>query len=146
MDPARVARDAPGQLVFFIERSTNANVVAYYTGEGDALCATWLMYAKQQQPSRNAPPTEALTAMEESVAYGFDVRDGGGGMEPPKLRLRAVPARTFTLQFTHGRFVAMTEAGDEVVSVFVQMKRGLLPRVDYVQLRFADGRTEQISR
>lgn len=130
----RVPAD-PNRL-FVIERSVNANVVAYDAvrrGDGrldtaDPVAAYWLMYADKGQ-------RQALNVVEKLEAYGFDVAKGPrGGVT---ITLKAVKDRPIEVKANGARVVALTRiAGREAVlrRVFVQSEKGHPLEVKYVEL------------
>jgi len=142
MDSDAIAALIPsGQtLLFWVKRSTNRNVIVY-VASGDAsggvsVDAYWLMFEKAAEGG--VVPTEPLTSMERRMAYGFTVDAEGC------LSLAALPSRKLPIGGSPLR--AHLDGGSEIVEgLFVQMKRGIVPRVDYVQVHLADGTTRTLS-
>ena len=123
--------------LFVIERSLNANAVAYDvvttgTGQldpGSPLRAYWIMNARCGE-------VEELTFAERSWAYGYDVR-----MCDPKrctVALRALKDRPIVVEIERGEPRAITRIGAEPAvlrSVFVSVRRGgALPVVESLEL------------
>lgn len=125
-----------GNLVFFVRRSTNANVVVYSV-EGDQIQAKWLMYEKMA-PRQEMPPHEDLTTVESMTAYGFEVQG-------TRLVLRAIPAYPLTLVVRDDRLIATLD-GARVLGVFVQMKKTFIPKVDHIVIHFEDGTTRVVEK
>ncbi len=109
----------PGEL-FRVERSTNANVVVYQanrTADGeldrlDPVRAEWIMRAEDGR-------REALTFLERSFAYGFDVETAAPA-DGIWLTLRAERSRRIRVRFRDGcpRALAVI-AGREALLEFV---------------------------
>lgn len=120
-------------LLFWIQRSLNRNVVVYVATEDGSVDAYWLMFEKATTGAEGtmSVPTEPLTATERRMAYGFTLDPAG------TLSLSALPSRTFRVV---GPPPHVSLGDSEIVGLFVQMKGGLIPRVHYVDVHFADGR------
>jgi hypothetical protein len=128
--------DAGGHL-FVIERSLNANAVAYdivTTGSGrldprSPLRVYWIMWADRGQVS-------GLNALEWSQAYGYDVQACSDGA--CTIRLRALRSRPIFVQFAGGAPRAVTLIGDRkgiLHRVFVTVDRGgIIPSVESIEL------------
>jgi hypothetical protein len=130
------AADTGGHL-FVIERSLNANAVAYdvvTTGAGrldpgSPLRAYWIMRAERGQVS-------PLNALEWSRAYGYDVRTCG--RDSCMITLRALRNRPIVVELLGGAPRAVTSIGGSqgiLRRVFVTVGRGgILPSVDSIEL------------
>lgn len=131
------AEPCPAHL-FVIERSKNANIVAYDaksgpTGEfksSEPVVAYWLLNAKKGQ-------REELTVVERKHAYGFDVTPG----DTPGIYVMAFKAsrkRRLMIRMLNGCPVAIAPIGghDGILHrLFVQSKTdSLRQKVEYVEL------------
>ena len=128
--------DASGHL-FVIERSLNANAVAYdvittRTGRldpGSPLRAYWIMWAERGQVSE-------LNAFERSRAYGYDIQTCRS--DTCTITLRALRKRPIVVELTDGMPRAVTSIGERkgiLHRVFVTLSRtGILPSVDSIEL------------
>jgi len=125
------------QRLFHIERSKNANIVAYDVlvdpdGNPDAkrpIDAYWILAADGER--------EALSGVEKRLAYGFKTRFTGPGVV--MLRLAADIDRDITVERVQGAFRAIVDiAGQPAVldRIYVQSveRRLWLPSVKFVDL------------
>lgn len=130
--------------LFVIERSTNANVVAYDArlGDGgfdvrDPISVYWILHEEGGE-------REELSALERRMAFG--VRVSRATAEEVVFSLAALPDRPITVRLEREGPVATVEIGEEIVrleAIFVAAKeRSLVPGVEYVELggtRLRDG-------
>jgi hypothetical protein len=136
--PCQTARpmDSGGRL-FVVERNLNANAVAYdvvTTGAGrldpgSPLRVYWVMWAERGQ-------MRELSALERSLAYGYDVRSCG--TNACTVSLRALRSRPIVVEIAGGAARAVTSigAGRAVLRrVFVTVAGGgVFPSVESVEL------------
>lgn len=123
--------------LFVIERSKNANVVAYDANRGPAgdlvtaepVLAYWLLNGE-------AGKREELNMVERQRAYGFDVTPG----ETPgiySMTFKAGRKRRLTIRMLNGCPVVMVSIGGHqgiLRRMFVQSKEGSMrPTVEYVE-------------
>lgn len=140
IDPPQ-SRATDGQCspeLFRIARSKNANVVVYEAklsslGHLDPeapVSASWLMLAAQGQ-------REALTFLERTLAYGFEVRAASTGAGY-LLKLRALEGRAVRVVETAACPAALASIGGRegiLRRVFVKaQERALAPSVEYIEL------------
>jgi hypothetical protein len=140
----------PRDNLFTIARSKNANIVRYdvhRTPEGKLdgarpVDAYWLMLAENGH-------REELTFMERELAYGFSVsKISASGFS---LQLSAFKQREIRIEYAggsfHARAVIMGRRAT-LSQIFVRSEEGgLLPRVQYVELRgIADGGVAVVER
>lgn len=123
------------RTLFIITRSTNANVVHYDARLHGArldlatpVVAYWIMRAEDGR-------REPLTWLERRLAYGFDViRHDARSAD---IRLHAFPSRRVQVRAIDGRFRAVTRIAGrhaELLRVFVQVKEGPFPGVEYLDV------------
>ncbi|MFI5167803.1 MAG: DUF4833 domain-containing protein [Thermoanaerobaculales bacterium] len=137
-DTAGLAADPCPAHLFVIERSKNANIVAYDANIGPAgelkpsepVVAYWLLKAKNGQ-------REDLNLVERKHAYGFDVTPG----DTPGTYAMAFKASRewrLTIRMLNGCPVAIAPIGghDGILRrIFVQSKTdSLQQKVEYVEL------------
>jgi len=125
--PCHEARPAgAGERLFVIERSLNANAVAYdvvTTGTGrldpgSPLRVYWIMWAERGQVAE-------LSVLERSLAYGYDVRSCASGA--CTIALRALRYRPIVVEAEGGPPRAVTSIGGAravLRRVFVTVKHG----------------------
>ncbi len=142
--PSACARE-----LFRVARSTNANVVLYEanaSGEGalsegsldpaEPVHPSWLMLAEDGR-------REDLTGLEWRLAYGIDVRQATAP-DVASVALKADPQRSVAIRRQNGCLVAITPIdGREAILrvVFINVGRGLLPKVHSVELTGVDMET-----
>lgn len=126
-----------GEHLFVIERSLNANAVAYdvvttRTGRldpGSPLRVYWIMWADRGQVS-------GLNAFEWSQAYGYNVQACSG--DACTITLRALRSRPIVVELARGAPRAVTLIGEEkgiLRRVFVTVGRaGIIPSVESIEL------------
>ncbi len=139
------ATHPPVQL-FTISRSTNSNVVSYdarLNSDGqldlkDPLEVYWLMHAERGQ-------REELTWFEKNQAYGFSVIETGS--DYAIITIRAFEKKPIRI-FSYG---GVTEADMEIAQksallqgVFVKTTTGLIPGVEYIELKGIDRTTGKL--
>ena len=144
------AAATPAENLFYIARSTNANIVRYDVrrkpdGRLDLhnpVDAYWLMNAQNGH-------REELTFLERHFAYGFSAT----GVNPSgfSLRLTAFKQREVHVELHNGRyrprvFIASVQA--TLHRIYVKTDGGgALPHVQYVELRgTTDSGTEVVER
>jgi len=143
-------QEAPGRL-FVIERSKNANVVAYEAKMGpsgfdtkEPVAARWLMLDSDGH-------TEGLTKLEKKV-YG--VKLNSASYTEVDFAVAALPDRSITVrQGANGpeAIVNVNGVPCRLESIYVSSSEGLLPKVKYVEMKgrsLADGSlvTERITK
>jgi hypothetical protein len=127
--------------LFRVTRSTNANVVAYElrrtpsgaVDEGDPVHPVWIMLAEDGR-------REELSGLERALAYGVEVVPATG----LQVVLRARPDLPIRIEGTSGCPAARTRiAGREATLrvVAVEVRGGLLPAVEHVDLHGIDAET-----
>lgn len=155
-EPARLERinavlkrqpDA-SKIAFFIAKSNNDNFVAYkWDSDKGRIDAFWI--STQNVPAERR---DGLNIAEEML-YGVDMTVTAAGEWLVNLRAEAVRGRTMNLALSDDDVPALVGTIDGTLcvleSAYVQMKRGLLPDVDYVTLygrAVSDGsrRTEKL--
>ncbi|HEY0839525.1 MAG TPA: DUF4833 domain-containing protein [Vulgatibacter sp.] len=144
------SRQAPGTL-FVIERSKNANVVAYEVRQGPAgfdvkepVRARWLMLDTDGH-------VEDLTKLEKKV-YGVKVKHAS--YTEVSFAISALPDREITVRPSESGPEAIVDIGGvpaRLESVYVSSSEGLVPKVKWVEMKgrsLADGSivTERITR
>jgi len=143
-------REAPGRL-FVIERSKNANVVAYDVRFGpsgfdpkDPISARWLMLDEEGQ-------TEGLTKLERKV-YGVKVKSAS--FTEVDFAIAALPERSIIVRLGADgpeAIVSVNGVPCRLESIYVSSSEGLVPTVKWVELKgrsLADGSlvTERVTR
>ena len=134
---ASAGEPCPAHL-FVIERSKNANIVAYDANRGPAgdfvasepVLAYWLLNGEKGK-------REELNMVERQRAYGFDVTPG----DTPgtyAMAFKAGRKRRFTVRMLNGCPVVTTPIGGQdgiLRRMFVQSKEGSMrPSVEYIEL------------
>jgi hypothetical protein len=131
--------------LFVIERSKNANVVAYDANRGQSgdlessgpVVVYWLLNGDKDR-------REELTAIEQERAYGVEVTPGGSP-GTYSMVFKAQPKRQFTVRMLNGCPVVTTEVDghDAIVrKLYVKSKETLvLPKVAYVEFFGEDAQT-----
>ena len=131
--------------LFVIERSKNANLVAYdaHRGPGgdwdnaEPVVAYWLLDGDKNR-------REELTAIERDRAYGVETtpRDPAGTYS---MVFKAQPKRQFTIRMLNGcPVVTVSIHGHEAIlrKLFIKSKETLvLPKVEYVEFFGEDAQT-----
>jgi Domain of unknown function (DUF4833) len=136
----------PSRTLFFISKSTNANVVHYDVRmKGDGLdprrpvVAYWVMRAEDGH-------REPLSWLEQQ-AYGFElVRHDARSAD---LRLTAFPERLVAVRRAGGRHYALTRIANRAAwleSVYVKVSESLIPGVDYVDVFGRAAKSGQLVR
>ena len=125
-----------GQLLFFVSRSLNRNVVVYSLHDGNVQ-AQWLMYEKASPEGH--VPTEELNLIERNSAYGFEIQG-------QQMTLKALSDRSMIIGLDESSQAAAFFGDRKVLSVHVVMASGIIPRVDHVVVSFGDGTTEIIKK
>jgi len=143
-------QEAPGRL-FVIERSKNANIVAYDAKFGpsgfdpkDPVAARWLMLDTDGH-------TEGLTKLEKKV-YGVKVKSAS--YTEIDFAIAALPERSIVVRQGSNGPEAIVEVSGvpcKLESIYVSSSEGLVPKVKYVEMKgrsLADGSlvTERITR
>lgn len=127
----------PEGRLFHIERSTNANIVAYDVhlnprgtiDTGDPIDAYWIRLAEDGR-------RKDLSSIEKRLAYGYKAKPHGE--DGLKLILTALPEREMTV--TRGRAgyearLPLKGVQSRLVKVFVKTdERGMWPKVLYIDL------------
>jgi len=132
----------PGEAVrevrlFVIERSTNANLVAYDARIGPGgfdtrspISVYWILH-------EDGGRREELSALERRLAYG--VRVSHASPDEVVFSLVSLAARPITVRVESGAPIATVEIDGErarLERVYVQAREGgLLPTVEWVELR-----------
>lgn len=127
--------------LFRVARNTNANVVIYEArlaapgvlDERDPVHPVWIMLAGDGH-------REELNLFERAMAYGVEVRPGGGG-DAAVVALRACPELDIRVLVENGCPVARTRiAGREATlrQVSVHASGGILPEVVQVEMAGID--------
>jgi hypothetical protein len=137
------AGDLPpcGVELFRVARNINANVVVYEArlaapgvlDERDPVHPVWIMLAEDGH-------REELNLFERAMAYGVEVRQGGGG-DAAVVALRARPELDIQVLVENGCPVARTRiAGREATLrlVSVEASGGFLPEVVQVEMTGID--------
>jgi hypothetical protein len=127
--------------LFRVARNTNANVVTYEArlaspgvlDERDPVHPVWIMLAEDGH-------REELNPFERAMAYGVEVRPGGGG-EAAVVALRARPELDIRVVLENGCPVARARiAGREATLrlVWVEASGGIIPEVVQVEMTGID--------
>ncbi len=136
--------------LFTIARSKNANIVRYDVHRGSdgtldrthPIDAYWVMLAGDGH-------REELSWLERQLAYGFSAST----VDPSgfSLQLTAFKQRAIRVEYSGGSYhatISISGARATLTQIFVRTdERGLLPRVEYVELRgTTDGRNTVTER
>jgi hypothetical protein len=134
--------------LFYIARSTNANVVMYEANLGPdrqldpekPVNVYWIRYAEQGQKER-------LSSVQWHLAYGYKHRQPQP--EAFDVYLNAFKKRPVRVVMRDGRPMAYTQINGRVAhlrKVFVQVDpdSGLMPRVQYMELFGTDTSTDKM--
>ncbi|MCU0609897.1 MAG: DUF4833 domain-containing protein [Chitinispirillaceae bacterium] len=127
-------------LLFFIERSINANKAYYYlsvdsTGEIDKkrpVHAFWIMWAKDS----TGRTRESLTSLERRLAYGYTLAPDSTGRY--LMKLNAFPDRPIRISMADriaSAEIVIDKQPARLQKIFVGSRHGgVIPTVRYIEL------------
>ena len=133
------------QIAFFIGKSNNDNFVAYkWNTQKGSIEPMWI--STQNVPAERRDPLN----LAEEMLYGVDMRVTSTGEWLVNLRAEAIAHRVMSLTLDdhdHPALIGSVNGRMCVLeSAYVQMKRGLIPDVDYVRMygKAVDDGSQQI--
>ncbi len=119
------------KIAFFIAKSNNDNLVAY-KWNGHGVEPFWI--STENVPAERRDPLN----LAEELLYGVDVRVSSSGEWLVNLRAEQVRGRSMNLTLDENDTPMLVGAINEnnciVDGAYVQMKKGLIPDVEYVRI------------
>jgi len=136
------------QLLFYIKRSLNKNVVIYKynkneNGQLDSKNPIEHYWILKEQKNKIAP----LNLLERNLAYGFTITHQSS--KSTRLNIKSIPYYPLKIVPFKNSYIAQIKLDGKwchLVSVYVKLKQGFIKKVDWVDVNIKENETIQSRR